>query len=65
MALLALGALISLPALPALRRRLSSPEGALRPAADAAGYALSLALLVLCASAIASGGFAPFIYFQF
>ena len=49
----------------ALRRRLSSPEGALRPAADAAGYALSLVLLVLCASAIASGGFAPFIYFQF
>ena len=65
LALLALGALISLPVLPALRRRLSSPEGALRPAADAAGYALSLALLVLCASAIASGGFAPFIYFQF
>ena len=65
LALLALGALISLPVLPALRRRLSSPEGALRPAADAAGYALSLVLLVLCASAIASGGFAPFIYFQF
>ena len=48
-----------------MRRRLSSPGGALRPAADAAGYALSLVLLVLCASAIASGGFAPFIYFQF
>ena len=65
LALLALGAHISLPVLPALRRRHPSPGGALRPAADAAGYALSLVLLVLCASAIASGGFAPFIYFQF
>ena len=41
------------------------PPPFVRPAADAAGYALSLVLLVLCASAIASGGFAPFIYFQF
>ena len=61
----ALCAAASLPVLPALRRRLSSPDGALRPAADTAGYAASLLLLIICAAALASGGFAPFIYFQF
>ena len=61
----ALCAAASLPVLPALHRRLSSPDGALRPAADTAGYAASLLLLIICAAALASGGFAPFIYFQF
>ena len=41
-----------------------SGEGG-RPAAELAGYAASLALLVLSFAALASGGFAPFIYAQF
>ena len=57
---LALGCILSAPVLPRLKERLGG-----RPAAEALCYAGSLALFVLCAAALASGGFAPFIYAQF
>ena len=57
---LALGCLLSAPVLPKLKARLGG-----RPAVEALCYLGSLALLVLCAAALASGGFAPFIYAQF
>lgn len=36
-----------------------------RRGVEAASYALCLPLLILCMMKLASGGFAPFIYFQF
>ena len=61
----ALALLVSAPLLPALRARLARGGERLSAGAEALGGAASLALLVLCAAALASGGFAPFIYFQF
>ena len=40
-------------------------DGTLAPAAETASYVLSFCLLALCIAALASGNFAPFIYFQF
>ncbi len=57
---LAFGCLASAPILPRLKERLGG-----RPAVEALCYAACLPLFVLCAAALASGGFAPFIYFQF
>ena len=54
------GCAAAAPILPRLKARLGG-----RPAAELAGYAASLALLVLSFAALASGGFAPFIYAQF
>lgn len=54
------GCAAATPILPRLKARLGG-----RPAAELAGYAASLALLVLSFAALASGGFAPFIYAQF
>ena len=62
---LALSALLSLPVLDALKSRLARSGGRIGAGAEAASYALCAVLLVVCASALASGGFAPFIYFQF
>lgn len=62
---LALSALLSLPVLDALKSRLARSGGRIGAGAEVASYALCAALLVVCASALASGGFAPFIYFQF
>ncbi len=61
----ALAALFSAPLLPLVRRRLSRGVDAPGPWPEALSYAAGLALLVFCAAALASGGFAPFIYFQF
>ena len=63
--LLTLALLVSAPLLPALRARLARGGERLSAGVEALGGAASLALLVLCAAALASGGFAPFIYFQF
>ena len=62
---LALSALLSLPVLDALKSRLARSGGRIGAGAEVASYALCAVLLVVCASALASGGFAPFIYFQF
>ena len=62
---LILSAVCSMPVLNVLRSRLARPGGQLGPAAETASYAASLVLLAVCAAALASGGFAPFIYFQF
>ncbi len=59
---LLLGALCCAP-LPALMDRLRG--GKAGPALEAASYVLCVPLLALCFAAMASGGFAPFIYFQF
>ena len=48
--------------LQAAKRRLS---GRALAAGECAGYVSALALTALCFAALASGGFAPFIYFQF
>ena len=59
---LALGAVLSAPVLGFVRSRLS---GRALAAAEAASYVFCAALFVLCCAAMASGGFAPFIYSQF
>ena len=53
------------PVLDALKSRLARSGGRIGAGAEVASYALCAVLLVVCASALASGGFAPFIYFQF
>ena len=57
---LALGAAFSAPVLDLLRARFAG-----KAAAERLSYALCLALFALSCAAMASGGFAPFIYFQF
>ena len=59
---LALCCVGSFPVLQAAKRRLS---GRALAAGECAGYVSALALTALCFAALASGGFAPFIYFQF
>ena len=55
------GAVLCLP----VRKLFCAPSGELRPWCDYASMAGCVALLLVCVSALAVGGFAPFIYFQF
>ena len=63
--LLIAGAVCALPVLPALQRRVQARGAEALRRADGACYALCAVLLALCLTALAAGGFAPFIYFQF
>lgn len=58
----ALGLLFSVPVLPALKKAAGNRASA---TLDAAAYAACTILFILSCAAMASGGFAPFIYFQF
>ncbi len=62
---LALSCLCSMPLLGRFRSGIERAGEAAGRRLEAASYFACVALLVLCASALASGGFAPFIYFQF
>ena len=63
--LLLAGAVCSLPLVPALQRRLGARGADALRRADGMCYGLCAVLLALCLTALAAGGFAPFIYFQF
>lgn len=52
----------SMPVVKSLRARLS---GRMAPAVEAAGYAVSFVLLVLCVLSLSSAAYNPFIYFRF
>lgn len=59
------GIVLSIPLTRRVSEKLFSRDGVLRPRAEAASYGLSLLLFAWCILQIASGGFSPFIYFQF
>lgn len=62
---LVLGCVLAMPVLGALKSRVERIGGAVERRAEFASYCACVALLVVCAASLASGGFAPFIYFQF
>ncbi len=62
---LALSCLCSLPVLGAIKTRVERSGARVAACTETASYFACIALLVVCAAALASGGFAPFIYFQF
>ena len=63
--LLICAAIFSLPVLPALRTRLDALPAPVQKAAEGTSLAVGLVLFAVCFAALASGGFAPFIYSQF
>lgn len=65
MLILAASAVLSLPVLPALQKRLAALPDRAQEAVEGGSLLASLLLLVLCFAALASGGFSPFIYAQF
>lgn len=64
-AVMAIGAVLSMPVVPWLRTRIDSVTGPARTACELAWMASLLGLLVLSASFLASGSYNPFIYFRF
>ena len=65
LAVLVLSAVFSLPVLRKMRDFAKRSGERVERNLELASYFGCLALVVVCASALASGGFAPFIYFQF
>ena len=63
--ILAVAAVLSLPVLPALQKRLALLPKRVQGVVEGGSWLASLCLLILCFAALASEGFSPFIYAQF
>ena len=65
MLMLAAAAVLAMPVLPALKKRVETLSPGMRRIAEGCSCLAGLLLLALCFAALASGGFSPFIYAQF